>query len=155
MTDKNPPSLPEAMEQAMRARAEDLLNLAALLRADHADTVRSVAASLTTIADGQIPITPAPATGYRLIYVGDHAERTEPLLDSLLPAMQHVFSVGANVVSFGMIAPESGPYILADRPVGEPERTVSAGPHANRCSRVIHGCSVEWVQAVLRLVEEF
>lgn len=155
MSNQNPPSLPEAMEQAMRARAEDLLDLAAQLRPDHADTVRSVAASLQTIADGQVPITPAPATGYRLIYVGDHAERVEPVLDALLPALLHVFSVGANVVSFGLMAPESGPYILADRPIGEPDRTVPAGMHANRCNRVIHGCSVEWIQPVLRLVEEF
>lgn len=151
MTNQTPPSLPEAMEQALRARIEDLNDLAAVLRPDHAATVRSVASSLATIADGQVPIVPAPSTGYRLIYVGDHAERVEAVLSALLPAMLHVFSVGGDVLSFGQVAKESGPYILTDRAIGEAEMRTRANEFADRCSRQLHGCSVEWIAANLRV----
>lgn len=149
MTEKIPPTLPQAMEEAMRQQAKALEDLAALLRPDHASTVRTVAASLLTIADGQVPVTPAPSTGYRLIYLGDHMEEAEPVTESLLPALLHVLSVGAKVVSFGQICRDSGPYILADRPVGEAESRAPCSPYADRCNRVISGCSVEWMGARL------
>ena len=94
---------------------------------------------------------PAPSTGYRLIYLGDHMEEAEPVTESLLPALLHVLSTGAKVISFGMIARESGPYILADRPVGEAESRSPCSPYADRCSRGISGCSVEWMGARLNL----
>lgn len=144
MTTSPPPSLSQAMAQALLKQAEALEDLAAQLRPDHAATVRSVSATLRTIAAGQVPVPPAPSTGYRLIYLGDHMEEAEPVTESLLPALLHVLSTGAKVVSFGMIARESGPYILADRPVGEAESRTSCSPYADRCSRVISGCSVEW-----------
>lgn len=129
------------------ARAEDLRDLAAQLRPDHADTVRSVAASLQTIADGQVPITPAPATGYRLIYVAgfDEEPAVSAILNTLLPAVLSVLRSGAEVISFGLIHGDKVPYILADRPVGAPERTSSLAGVQKRHSRLIEGCSVEWV----------
>ena len=144
MTEQRPPTPPQAMEEAMRKQAEALEDLATQLRPDHAATVRSVSATLRTIAAGQVPVTPAPSTGYRLIYLGDHMEEAEPVTESLLPALLHVLSTGAKVVSFGMIARESGPYILADRPVGEAESRIFCSFYADRCSKVISGCSVEW-----------
>ena len=151
MTTSPPPSLSHAMAQALLNQAEALEDLAAQLRPDHAATVRSVSATLRTIAAGQVPVPPAPSTGYRLIYLGDHMEEAEPVTESLLPALLHVLSTGAKVISFGMIARESGPYILADRPVGEAESRSPWSPYADRCSRRISGCSVEWMGARLNL----
>ena len=132
----------------MRQQAEALEDLAALLRPDHAATARSVAASLRTVADGKLPVVPAPSTGYRLIYLGDHMESVDPVTCSLLPAMLHVLSVGAKIISFGQVTADSPPYILTDRPIGQPDRVTQAGPYANRCSRVIEGCSVEWTSPI-------
>ena len=151
MTTSPPPSLSHAMAQALLNQAEALEDLAAQLRPDHAATVRSVSATLRTIAAGQVPVPPAPSTGYRLIYLGDHMEEAEPVTESLLPALLHVLSTGAKVISFGMIARESGPYILADRPVGEAESRSPWSPYADRCSRRISGCNVEWMGARLNL----
>ena len=151
MTTSPPPSLSHAMAQALLNQAEALEDLAAQLRPDHAATVRSVSATLRTIAAGQVPVPPAPSTGYRLIHLGDHLEDVEPVTESLLPALLHVLSAGAKVISFGMIARESGPYILADRPVGEAESRGPCSPYADRCSRWISGCCGEWMGARLNL----
>lgn len=149
MTTSPPPSLSQAIAQALLNQAEALEELAATLSFDHAETARIAASSMRTVAAGQAPITPDPATGYRLIYVGDHIEEAEPVTESLLPALLHVLSTGAQVISFGMVARESGPYVLADRPVGEAESRLPCSPYADRCSRVISGCSVEWMGARL------
>ena len=151
MTTSPPPSLSQAMAQALLKQAEALEDLAATLSFDDAETARIAAASMRTVAAGQAPITPDPATGYLLIHLGDHLEEVEPVTESLLPALLHVLSTGAKVISFGMIARESGPYILADRPVGEAESRSPWSPYADRCSRRISGCSVEWMGA--RLME--
>lgn len=69
----------------------------------------------------------------------------EAVFDALLPALNALHAQGAKVLAFGLVHRGAAPYILIDRPAGSPTRTESVGPHTDRCSMPMHGCSVEWI----------
>ena len=150
-----PQAIPDAICKAARQRAARLREIACngTLSAEHADELTDIAAGIESLADGYGPITPHPSTGYRLVYVGDHADdhNVSSLVNKLLPAMLVALDGGEKIMRYGQEYNAPAPSVLVSGLTEWASKLPRPTPPAELCagrvlhSSDLHGARVEWV----------
>lgn len=150
-----PQAIPDAICKAARQRAARLREIACngTLSAEHADELTDVAAGIESLADGYGPITPHHTTGYRLVYVGDHADDSSvtSLVDKLLPAVLEALDAGEKIMRYGHEFNACAPSVLVcghsewTRKLTQPLPPVELCNDRILYSAELHGARIEWI----------